>query len=499
RTQALLRKHANRLQNRTAAAAAAAATAIAETANICCYSNNGEDEVFTHARSVNVVWRQWAVGHLQLPRYPPELINWNKDADPVFLYAPMPALRLEVPWSTHKSLIAKAASKASPKQVPLKPALKRTDLQTFLTSPTLSPVSSPAHSPLHSPALSIRENLSSSSLGSDSTLDSEAGLKPRLRFNDCVEQCMVVFKNESECLPAGYGESDYSSEDEGDVNRGSSSDGGRYYSASGKSSSSARRTRSNSSRNRRTLVIKLAPTPLKGDHRRLVSVTANPSRPFGTSSVGYDNDSDDEDFFSDYNNGIALFGGPAPSERPVASSSSSSSSSSVSGGSGVTDYVQGYMQSVAGQVRKFVSDAVSVSTFAAEKPAKMPSPAVSPTQKTQQQSHADSNYPFKNSCNAPNSTQKRTLASSSHVVRDPFSSTITATNKAFSADHVPFDDDEDAIIQEFEREMQKCHYSPSPPSSSLQKPRVHKGADQYASWSACDYDLYDDGDGDDGE
>ncbi|KAI8324792.1 hypothetical protein GQ54DRAFT_295946 [Martensiomyces pterosporus] len=508
RTQALLRKHGKRLQSKTPTS----------TAQCCYYSNNGEDESFTHARSVNVVWRQWAVGRLQLPRYPPERINWNKDADPVFLYALMPALRLEVPWATHRSLLtntsknaaastttaaaeatsiststsiptaAAAAAAKTAASVPLKPALKRTDLQTFLTSPTLSPVSSPAHSPLHSPAMSIRENMSTSSLGSDTTLDNEAGLKPRLRFNDRVEQCMVVFKHESECLPAGFEEDgDGDSADENGSSR-------RYYTSnsSSSSSSSVRRLHRNSSRNRRTLVIKLAPTPLKGDHRRLVSVTASPSKPFSSPHMSYD-DSDDEDFLGDYSSGIALFGGPTPSERAVggrhssASSSSSGSKGSSAGGKesagtggGVSGYVQGYVQSVAGQVRRFVTDAVSVSTFAAEKPTKSPS---APTQ----QPHSSSAYSSEgNSSTAPSSTPtQHTPSTSSHVVRDPFSS---AANKPFPADHVPFDDDEDAIIQEFEREMQKHHYRPSLPPPSLPKHRFYSDS-YHSAWSTCEYDM----------
>ncbi|KAJ2447969.1 hypothetical protein GGF42_005278, partial [Coemansia sp. RSA 2424] len=91
RTESLLRKKSRSVRN-------------IETNKERLYTNNGEGEAFTHARSLNIAWRQFAVGRLQLPRYPPERINWNKDADPVFLYGQMPALRLEIPWAAHSSM-----------------------------------------------------------------------------------------------------------------------------------------------------------------------------------------------------------------------------------------------------------------------------------------------------------------------------------------------------------------------------------------------------------
>ncbi|KAJ2789729.1 protein phosphatase regulator, partial [Coemansia guatemalensis] len=224
------------------------------------------DETFSHKRSTNIVWRQWAVSRLQLPQYPPEHINWNKDADPAFLYGQVPALRLEVPWSARR-VVDEQQQQQQP-QLRLKSALKRTDLQTFLTSPTLSPASSPLHSPMYSPAVSIRENMSTSSFGSEDTLENDCELKPRLRFNDRVEQCMVVFDQEKECLPT---------DDEGDSAEEEGQPRVRHAFDAKRALTHKRRC----SRTRRSLVIKLAPTHLKGDHRKLVAVTADAGSRYG--------------------------------------------------------------------------------------------------------------------------------------------------------------------------------------------------------------------------
>ncbi|KAJ2661671.1 hypothetical protein IWW48_002217 [Coemansia sp. RSA 1200] len=479
RTESLLRRQSRSLRNMSA-----------KTSSV-------EDESFTHSRSLNVVWRQWAVCRLQLPRYPPENINWNKDADPVFLYGQTPVVRLEVPWSEHSLAVGHRA----PINPSLKPALKRTDLQTFLTSPTLSPAASPPYSPPFSPALSVRESMSTSSLTSDSTLENET-LKPRLRFNNKVEQCMVVFNQEKEYLPTDYEDNADDCDDDG------------FEKDDTSTASHARRPRHTGSklrggRGRHTLVIKLAPTHLKGDHRNIAATASSRlvSPPFGShgsryTSSEYTSDDDDDDAFYygyDYD---AFYD---DEEDPFADSHTSlgrrsnaveytagrlaKRPASNSLASGVSGYVQDYVQSVAGQVRKLVSDAVSVSSFASEKPAK--------SQRHQKQGHQTAgpehvvSDPFA-SCQrncatgapagcsttktctndssiaqttgqpTPCATPSASAQSSSDVVRDPFASALRlplpAINKV-SADHAPFDDDEDAIIQEFERDMQK--YTPS--------------------------------------
>ncbi|KAJ2383131.1 protein phosphatase regulator, partial [Coemansia sp. RSA 2603] len=292
------------------------------------------DDAFTHARSVNIAWRQFAVGRLGLPPYPPERINWNKDADPVFLYGQMPALRTHVPWSSHALRILRTPHRPADPQ--LKPVLKHTDLQTFLTSPTLSPLSSPSFSPVASPALSIRACTSSSSLSSANTLDADppSTLRPRLRFNDHVEQCMVVFDQEKEYLPT-------------DAEDASDDDARRLRSAS------RRKPRA-----RRSLVIRLASAHLKGDHRKVLSVSAaSPRGPGHYFNSDDEDDYDDEDPFADL-----------PLYRSAAADSSSSSSQcppsedahKQASRRGVSGYVQGCVESVAGQVRKLVS-----STYAA--------------------------------------------------------------------------------------------------------------------------------------
>ncbi|KAJ2489024.1 hypothetical protein IWW37_004311 [Coemansia sp. RSA 2050] len=522
RTESLLRKKSRSVRN-------------IETNKERLYTNNGEDEAFTHARSLNIAWRQFAVGRLQLPRYPPERINWNKDADPVFLYGQMPALRLEIPWSTHSSMTTLSRARncseaATGAETPpavampgcslLKPALKRTDLQTFLTSPTLSPTSSPPYSPMDSPTVSIRESMSTSSFGSDATLDNESSaaagqLKPRLRFNNSVEQCMVVFKQEKEYLPTDY------EEDSADEN-----DSSYYRYSSGGSGNSklaplaARRSHGGSSkprsRSHRTLVIKLAPTHLKGDHRKLVAVSA-PSA--STRSPGtyreyvYSADSDDDnvaDYFDTYNGRQALRSGDSGSAAAKLSVSRTSG--------GVSGYVQGCVQSVAGQVRRFVTDAVSVSTFGSDRAKSQPLPSdyvSDPFASHLKHSTRSSSAPVVPIKSRSNDGMRQAVAAEHNVVRDPFSSAPPSNNPTMSADRMLFDDDEDAIIQEFEREMQK--YGPTSsgataadatrPSLALPPPALFRRYDYandnncatavapgHSAWDddeAGDYDMYD--------
>ncbi|KAJ2629413.1 hypothetical protein GGF44_004278, partial [Coemansia sp. RSA 1694] len=478
RTESLLRKKSRSVRN-------------IETNKERLYTNNGEGEAFTHARSLNIAWRQFAVGRLQLPRYPPERINWNKDADPVFLYGQMPALRLEIPWSAHSSMttLSKARNCSGvavdagtppavvmPGCALLKPALKRTDLQTFLTSPTLSPASSPPYSPLESPTISIRESMSTSSFGSDATLDNESStaiasqLKPRLRFNDSVEQCMVVFKQEREYLPTDYEEEDSADENDATSYSRSSSGGGSSNGKRAPLATAARHSHGSSSsskscsRNRRSLVIKLAPTHLKGDHRKLVAVSAPSALTASPSTYReyvYSADSDDDaaDYFDAY--------AGRQSTLPTAKHSTGGTSGGVSG------YVQGYMQSVAGQVRRFVSDAVSVSTFGADRAKSQPPPSAyvsdpfaSHLKHTSRSSSVPSVPTQSHGSDVNIGTQQAAMEHG--VVRDPFSSAPPSSNPTMSADHMLFDDDEDAIIQEFEREMKK--YGPSDAAAEATRP-----------------------------
>ncbi|KAJ2363938.1 hypothetical protein H4S01_004037 [Coemansia sp. RSA 2610] len=410
RTEALLRRQSRGLRN----------SAVGR--------ERSDDAAFTHTRSLNIVWRQWAVSRLQLPQYPPERINWNKDADPVFLYGQVPALRPGVPWSAHSPDAQPAARSAQ-----LKPALKRTDLQTFLTSPTLSP----APSPPHSPAMSIRESMSTSSFGSDATLENDEALRPRLRFNDRVEQCMVVFDQEKEYLPT---------DDEGNASDAGSAR--RLVTAK----HTHRRTASASARarSRRSLVIRLAPAHLKGDHRKIAVAAADPAR--------YDSD---EDPFGDYDDSFAMFGDP-PASRHASPAAS-----------GVSGYVQGYVQSVAGQVRRLVGDSVLAAPFAKERAAEIVS---DPYASRQRQSCAGATHPGASPARGP-----------ADVVRDPYSS---AAAQGLPADHVPFDDDEDAIIQAFEREMLKCSGPQSPAYTSFASRHAAPAASEWGLDDDDDYDMY---------
>ncbi|KAJ2616077.1 hypothetical protein H4S08_000952 [Coemansia sp. RSA 1365] len=441
------------------------------------FVSNSNDVTFAHKRSTNIVWRQWAVSRLQLPQYPPEQINWNKDADPAFLYGQVPELRLEVPWSARRIAGSGTVNEQQQQQqqprLRLKSALKRTDLQTFLTSPTLSPASSPLHSPMYSPAVSIRENMSTSSFGSEDTLEDDSELKPRLRFNDRVEQCMVVFDQEKECLPTDDEDDSADEEVQSRMRQG--------FDAKRALAHKRRRTRT-----RRSLVIKLAPTQLKGDHRRLVAVAADAGSRYGYAAYC---DSEDDDPLGGCDDAFAMLG-----ERAAGGS-----------GSGVGSYVQGYVQTVAGQVRRFVSDAVMVSSFAKEKPAKPPlqKPVHDSVVADPYANHhairssggarwsEDDDYMAAYPGHDASTRGVRTAPTAAQVVRDPFSS--ASTPQSAPCDRLPFDD-EDAIIQEFEREMHKCSTTASSaPRSTLSRspPPVPEPVLAETEWSVSDADnLY---------
>ncbi|KAJ1941209.1 hypothetical protein GGF37_003650, partial [Kickxella alabastrina] len=412
RTESLLRKQSRGQRN---------TSSELHNSRFSYYSNNGDDEAFTHARSLNIAWRQFAVLKLQLP----------------------------------------------------------------------SPVGSPLGSPLYSPAESIRENMSTSSFASDITL--EEG-RSRLRFNDCVEQCMVVFKHEKEYLPTDC--EDDGDEEEEEVE--AEAEAGMRYRGKAQMRRPGRR-----GAGRRSLVIKLEPAHLKGDHRMLAQAVG---RPF----VGrqYSDSDEEEDPFDDYS--LALYTARQNiSERTVDRYIGGSNSNNTAvvkeqgiqqqGSRGVSGYVQGYVQSVAGQVRKFVTDAVSVSTFAADKPLVEDTPGngnQTPVQRNTPPPPPVVADPFASSNKYHQFAKKKsdqgvsfvkpsvdTKTNASHVLRDPFatnatsysSSTLIGSEKVASvagrhvlADSVPFDDDEDAIIQEFEREMSKYgnnHHTPYSSSS----------------------------------
>ncbi|KAJ2793609.1 hypothetical protein H4S07_006999, partial [Coemansia furcata] len=285
---------------------------------------------------------------------------------------------------------------------------------------------------------------------------------PRLRFNNSVEQCMVVFKHEKEYLPTDYEDED--SADENDTSYYRYSSGGCVSSNGKRAPLAARRSHGSSkscSRNRRTLVIKLAPAHLKGDHRKLVAVSApaaSTSSPSAYREYVYSADSDDDaaDYFDTYNGRHSL------RSEGAGSTAAKLSVSGVSGG--VSGYVQGCVQSVAGQVRRFVSDAVSVSTFGADRAKSQPLPSdyvSDPFASHLKHSSRSSSVPVV-STGPPRSGDdgmRQAVAAEDNVVRDPFSSAPPSNNPTMSADHMLFDDDEDAIIQEFEREMQK--YGPA--------------------------------------
>ncbi|KAI7826453.1 hypothetical protein BX661DRAFT_171710 [Kickxella alabastrina] len=312
--------------------------------------------------------------------------------------------------------------------------------------------------------------------------------RSRLRFNDCVEQCMVVFKHEKEYLPTDC-------EDDGDEEE------------------------------------EEVEAEAEAGMRMLAQAVG---RPF----VGrqYSDSDEEEDPFDDYS--LALYTARQNiSERTVDRYIGGSNSNNTAvvkeqgiqqqGSRGVSGYVQGYVQSVAGQVRKFVTDAVSVSTFAADKPLVEDTPGngnQTPVQRNTPPPPPVVADPFASSNKYHQFAKKKsdqgvsfvkpsvdTKTNASHVLRDPFatnatsysSSTLIGSEKVASvagrhvlADSVPFDDDEDAIIQEFEREISSGRLSNT---TAAGNELMIGGGEDSAGWGVeydyeSEYQMYDDAD-----
>ncbi|PVU91622.1 hypothetical protein BB561_004305 [Smittium simulii] len=128
------------------------------------------EELETLTRSKNVLWRSWAVEkNGPGSKYPPEKINWNKDADLIFLYGPIYKHSIELPWSCRSPNVLLKGS--------LKSALKRTSPLSLIG--TVSP-------PLY---LNTTHHLDDSFIS----------------YNDYLtNQCMVVFRQEEELLPTDF-------------------------------------------------------------------------------------------------------------------------------------------------------------------------------------------------------------------------------------------------------------------------------------------------------
>ncbi|KAJ1919569.1 protein phosphatase regulator [Mycoemilia scoparia] len=182
-------------------------------------------------RCQNVLWRQWSIHLRQLDKFPPEKINWNKDADLSFLYGPVYRNAVSEGYSPYFS--------RSVSDSRLKPVLKRPSFSDTLrsasnaslalpetTSPLLGAVTSTTSAAAgSSPGLplfpqkqqqqqqqqlaieivnaNMQNSIVASPLSNSPPVSPRNGgaSKPKLRFNNRVEQCMVVFSDEEELVP----------------------------------------------------------------------------------------------------------------------------------------------------------------------------------------------------------------------------------------------------------------------------------------------------------
>ncbi|KAJ1677758.1 protein phosphatase regulator, partial [Spiromyces aspiralis] len=198
-------------------------------------------------RCLNVLWRRWTARLFNLQKFPPENINWNKDADLTFLYGPVcdpdPPLPFDhepppvniVAATSHrptrsnstsglKSVLKRPSSFINMLRAPasgpiLSVPLQRsaTDLAQYHRPNTLLLSSAPtsrcitppswAPPPPHPPPIYLSATKSADPL--PQSLD-----RPRLRFNSRVEQCMVVFSDEEELLPTDIDDDDDDDDDD---------------------------------------------------------------------------------------------------------------------------------------------------------------------------------------------------------------------------------------------------------------------------------------------
>ncbi|PWA01080.1 hypothetical protein BB558_002870 [Smittium angustum] len=195
-------------------------------------------------RSQNVLWRSWKVNkNGPEAKYPPEKINWNKDADYIFLYGPIYKNSIELPWCCRSPTLIdgvnlkSALKRSAPLSLlgtPSPPSLadyekgykksnsvldysdylvnielERYKNSNYYNSNQISFQNSKNHKSIdNSPQKKhTHENLANSA-NSTSPIKSK---KPKLRFNKQVEQCMVVFRQEEELLPTDF--EDYDDDD----------------------------------------------------------------------------------------------------------------------------------------------------------------------------------------------------------------------------------------------------------------------------------------------
>ncbi|PVU85136.1 hypothetical protein BB559_001588 [Furculomyces boomerangus] len=195
-------------------------------------------------RSQNVLWRSWKVNkNGPEAKYPPEKINWNKDADYIFLYGPIYKNSIELPWCCRSPTLIdgvnlkSALKRSAPLSLlgtPSPPSLadyekgykksnsvldysdylvnielERYKNSNYYNSNQISFQNSKNHKSIdNSPQKKhTHENLAN---GANSTSPIKSK-KPKLRFNKQVEQCMVVFRQEEELLPTDF--EDYDDDD----------------------------------------------------------------------------------------------------------------------------------------------------------------------------------------------------------------------------------------------------------------------------------------------
>ncbi|OMH85903.1 Resistance to glucose repression protein 1 [Zancudomyces culisetae] len=203
------------------------------------------DELKMLKRSENALFRHWALKRFKLEKYPPEYINWNKDADQTFLYGPIYKNVIELPWGLRNASVSPDCY--------LKPVLKKeqSPFNSYLRGTSTHQLNNKV--PTFSNKKWQRERAKSSAsclegiyyknakvasqdfqrdtdgvsgqsqnskhIKSTSRIERRIGgeasgnvkSKRKLRFNNTVEQYMAIFRNEKEFLPTDF-EDNYESD-----------------------------------------------------------------------------------------------------------------------------------------------------------------------------------------------------------------------------------------------------------------------------------------------
>ncbi|PVU95037.1 hypothetical protein BB561_002098 [Smittium simulii] len=182
------------------------------------YTNKYDSDYNIYPRAENLLKRIWKSNKSKLSKYPPQKINWNKDADPFFLYGPVRKSSPDLPCGLSLRFRNNSTK--------LKSSLKYTSVNKvfdFFASRLTINTPKNRNCSLNSNVDDCDETLNSYSIGNVSenvyfkampylkytnkrtnnilqaaqNVDLPKTQKKKLRFNKKVQQCIIIFEEEN--------------------------------------------------------------------------------------------------------------------------------------------------------------------------------------------------------------------------------------------------------------------------------------------------------------